>query len=151
MWSLVDGFLFHRGGGYLRVQYWDPYCSRSISMTSQRTSHLSFVCLPMTVYFTDVIKSTRDCEQLRRDVNRPVKWLNKWLMKFNFQKCTSMSEHRLRSRFQDYIYKMNDVALARPTQQRYLEVVLTSDLRWTKYISNRVSKAIRLLRLVNRS
>ena len=51
-----------------------------------------------------------------------VRWSERWLMRFNIQKCTSMSFHQLRSRYKDFTYKMNDVALIRTTEQKYLGV-----------------------------
>ena len=41
------------------------------------------------------IKSLQDCELLQQDLDRLVQWSEKWLMKFNVQKCTSMSVHKL--------------------------------------------------------
>ena len=46
-------------------------------------------------------------------------WKNGWY-KFNVQKCTSMSVHQFRSRFQDFTYKMNNDALTRTDEQKYL-------------------------------
>ena len=53
--------------------------------------------------------------------------------------------------YQDYTYKVNDVALIRTTEQKYLGVMLTSDLRWNTHIANIASKANRSLGLVKRS
>ena len=46
---------------------------------------------------------------------------------------------------------MNDVALIRTTKQKYLGVMLMSDLRWNIHISNIAFKANRSLVLVKRS
>ena len=97
-----------------------------------------------------VIKSTRDCELLQQDLDRLVRWSERWLKRFNMQKCTSMSVHQLRSRYQDYTYEMNDVALIRTTEQKYLVVTLTPDLRWSTLISSIASKTNRSLGLVKR-
>ena len=107
-----------------------------------------------------VIKSTRDCKILQQDLDRLVRWSERWLMRFNVQKCTIVSVHQLRFRYQDhtykmitryYTYKMSDVALIRITEQKYLGVMLTSDLRKNTHISNIASKANRSLGLVKRS
>ena len=72
-------------------------------------------------------------------------------MRLNVRKCTSMSVHQLRSRYQDYTYNMNDVALIRTMEQQYLGVMLTSDLRCNTHILSIASKANRSLGLVKRS
>ena len=72
-------------------------------------------------------------------------------MKFNVQKCTSMSVHQLQSRFQDFTYKMNNDTLTRTNEQTYLGVMLTSDLKWNSHISNIAAEANRSLGLVKRS
>ena len=97
-----------------------------------------------------IIKSTHDCEILQQDLDRLVRWSERWIMRFNFLNCTSMSVHQLRSRYQDYTYKVNDVALIRTTKQKYIGVMLTSD-SWNTHISNIASKANRSLGLVKRS
>ena len=52
-----------------------------------------------------------------------------------------MNEHQLRLKFKHYTYKMKDVVLEQTVEQKYLGVMLTTNLRWIKHISNIASKA----------
>ena len=135
---------------YRSGQFWNRLSFWSISTIKQKAFHLNSIYVPTTVCSTD-IKSIHDCEILQQDIDRLVRWSARWLMRFNVQKCTSISVHQLRSRYQDYPYKMNDVVLIRTMEQKYLGVMLTSDLRWYTHISKIASKANRSMGLVKRS
>ena len=117
-------------------------------ITENITSELRLFADDCLLYHT--IKSLQDCELLQQDLDRLVQRLEKWLMKFNVQKCTSMSVYLLQSRFQDFTYKMNNDELTRMDEQKYLGVILTSDLKWNIHTSNIAAKANRSLGLVKR-
>ena len=111
-----------------KVQCWAHCCSWYTSTTSQKISH------PSSDYLQTAVCCTAQLN-LCKTVNFFIKILmnlyngRKWLMKFNVQKCISISVHHLRSTFQDFTYKMNTDALTRTDEQKYLGVMLTSYLK----------------------
>ena len=133
-----NGFQCHQV--YRKVQCWAHCCSWYTSTTSQTISHLSADYLMTTVCCTAPLnhcKTANFCNRILIDLSE------KWLMKFNVHKCTSMSVHQLQSRFQNFTYKMNNNALTQMDEKKYLGVMLTSDLKWNTHIWNRAAKANR--------
>ena len=80
-----------------------------------------------------VIDSTLDQVHLQQDLKNLEKWALDWGMVFNPSKCYVMHinggmTHR------PYLYELCGVLLKSVTQERYLGVILTHALSWSKHV-----------------
>lgn len=83
------------------------------------------------------IRSFQDHIKLQEDLNCLVDWARKWGMKFNAKKCFVLPTKNQKP----YFYELDKVVLKHVNESPYLGVEISSDLKWTKHITNITKRA----------
>jgi hypothetical protein len=96
------------------------------------------------------IRNDHDAEILQDDLNTLSLWEQKWLMKFNPQKCFVMRVTHARSP-KDFSYSLSGNILSFTSSHSYLGVCITDNLSWNKHIQDTCAKANRTLGFVKRN
>jgi len=111
--------------------------------------HLRFACLQMTcdclVY--RIINSVQDQLQFQRDLDSLTDWASCWGMSFNPSKCTISRSNSPLHKF----YTLCGVVLQHISEARYLGVLLSDDLQWSKHVQHITAKANSTLGLLRRN
>jgi hypothetical protein len=81
-------------------------------------------------------------------VNNVGKWAHSGRLKFNAQKCTSLTRKR-NPIVAEYV--INGRPLQHVSQQKHLGVTVSSDLTWSYHIHEQITKANRMLGMLKRS
>lgn len=95
------------------------------------------------------IKDPADSRLLQSDIDRALEWSYKNNLFFNTSKCAIMTCSRAQEPI-NYEYELDGLSLTRVTSMRDLGVVMQSDLKFTKHISDTCAKAFRNLGFVLR-
>lgn len=96
-----------------------------------------------------VINSSDDHLSLNISLSKIAHWCEQWQMSINLTKTVCMTVTRKKEP-SDFTYTINGVPLQRVTQQKYLGVTLTSELRWDAHINNVTASALRKLFFLRR-
>ena len=98
------------------------------------------------------ITTEKDCAALKKDLDMLQEWSNKWLFKFNTNKCKVM---RLGMHHPEHIYTMtqnNDIIhLAFTEMEKDLGIHVGNKLRFKDHAEIATSKANKILGLIRRS
>ena len=96
------------------------------------------------------VKSVRDCQELQGLIQLQA-WQERWQLRFNPKKCNVMrATHATRKKI-EYPYTLGDTPLTDTSSTSYLEVELSSDLRWNKQVKKTVSKGNQTLGVLKRN
>lgn len=117
-------------------------------ITSQSSSQLRLFADDTVMYRT--INSFTDHQTLQDDLTNLSNWAKVWQMKFNVSKChlLSITNKRKPSNFS---YTINEEVLPKSTEQDYLGVRCSSNLRWGAHCSKISDKANKVLGLIRRT
>ena len=94
------------------------------------------------------IRAEMDVVQLQHDINALLDWSKLWLLSFNISKCKHL---RISSPSHTTTYTLDGVAIDSVASMRDLGVIIDSDLKFHSHVNTAVSKANRILSLLNRS
>ena len=97
-----------------------------------------------TKVFTKVTNDT-DKQSLHDDLDKLVKWSEKWQMLFNFGKCKCI---HIGHGNMDEEYKMGDAVLGRTTQEKDLGVTFSADMKVSEQCGIAASKGNQILGLI---
>ena len=100
-----------------------------------------------TKVFRKVTNDT-DKQSLQDDLDRLVKWSEKWQMLFNFGKCKCI---HIGHGNMDEEYKMGDAVLGRTTQEKDLGVTFSADMKVSEQCGIAASKGNQILGLIRRT
>ena len=103
------------------------------------------------VYDTKVFRKVTndtDKQSLQDDLEKLVKWSQKWQMLFNFGKCKCI---HIGHGNMDEEYKMGDVVLGRTTQEKDLGVTFSADMKVPEQSGIAASKGNKILGLIRRT
>ena len=100
-----------------------------------------------TKVFRKVTNDT-DKQSLQDDLDKLVKWSEKWQMLFNFGKCKCI---HIGHGNMDEEYKMGDAVLGRTTQEKYLGVTFSADMKVSEQCGIAASKGNQILGLIRRT
>ena len=100
-----------------------------------------------TKVFRKVTNDT-DKQSLQDDLDKLVKWSEKWQMLFNFEKCKCI---HIGHGNMDEEYKMGDAVLCRTTQEKDLGVKFSADMKVSEQCRIAVSKGNKILGLIRRT
>ena len=96
------------------------------------------------------IKSMEDQQQLQEDLTSLESWATLWGMKFNPSKCYIMRISRSKQPMEHY-YTLNDHVLEQVSENPYLGVLISEDLKWTKHINKTCKRATSVLSFLRRN
>ena len=100
-----------------------------------------------TKVFRKVTNNT-DKQSLQDDVDKLVKWSEKWQMLFNFGKCKFI---HIGYGNMDEEYKMGDAVLGRTIQEKDLGVIFSADMKVSEQCGIAASKGNQILGLIRRT
>ena len=100
-----------------------------------------------TKVFRKVTNDT-DKKNLQDDLDKLVKWSEKWQMLFNFGKCKCI---HIGHGNMDEEYKMGDAVLGRTTQEKDLGVTFSADMKVSEQCGIAASKGNQILGLIRRT
>ena len=83
------------------------------------------------------IKSIKDHEALQKDLTHLETWATKWGMKFNASKCYVLPLKKKTS----YFYQLDNTILKEVTNNPYLGLNISHDLKWSHHINSVCKKA----------
>ena len=96
------------------------------------------------------ITSLEDQKALHEDLVRVFEWAERWGMSFNVKKCVHVTITKKLTPL-PYSYTVGGETIPKEQATKYLGVTITSDLSWSKHISNIRAKASRTLGLIRRN
>ena len=96
------------------------------------------------------ISNSKDTDLLQSDLDAVGSWENTWLMQFNADKCFIMRASKGKELI-NKIYRLHDHPLQTTDSSKYLDLTLTSDLKWHTHISNATRKANSILGFLGRN
>ena len=89
-----------------------------------------------------------DKQHLQNDLDKLVKWSEKWQMLFNFRKCKCL--HTGHGNL-DVNYKMEDTVLGTTVKEKDLRVTISADMKVSVQCGIAASKGNRFLGLIRRN
>ena len=89
--------------------------------------------------------TSEECQILQDDLDRAMKWADEWKMEFHPQKCHILHFGKKNQHFK---YTIGDNVISPVTEEKDLGVTISQDLKWSKHISDVVTKANRMVGLV---
>ena len=87
-------------------------------------------------------------QSLQDDLDKLIKWSEKWHMLFSFGKCKCI---HIGHGNMDEEYKMGDAVLGRATQEKDLRVTFSADMKASEYCWITASKGNQILGLIRRT
>ena len=97
------------------------------------------------------IKSDEDAKALQRDLNELEEWSNKWLLRFNPDKCHVLTIGKFENIRHTERYKLYGNELEHVFEEKDLGVHIDSELRFDEHVSIKVNKANAMVGLIRRS
>ena len=94
------------------------------------------------------VTNDRDKQSLQDDLDKLVKWSEKWQMLFNFGKCKCIHIGH-GNMYKEY--KMGDAVLGRTTQEKDLGVTFSADMKVSEQCGIAASKGNQILGLIRRT
>jgi len=88
-----------------------------------------------------------DCYQLQSDLKELESWSQKWQISFNISKCKSMHIGRANPQF---VYTLNNKPVQQVHEERDFGILFDDQLKFHANTAQVVSKANRILALINR-
>ena len=86
------------------------------------------------------IRTLNDCEVLQNSLDNIVNWSTKWGLKFNPDKCKSVSFNRKRT-ILSHAYVMSNIVIERLQSLSDLGLTVDSRLNWNDHVINITNKA----------
>ena len=93
------------------------------------------------------IKQEDDHQALQKDLKNLEEWANKWGMRFNAKKCYTLSINNSSTRH----YELSNHILEEVSDNPYLGLQLSNDLKWSIHINNVCKKANATLGFLRRN
>jgi len=94
------------------------------------------------------IKQNGDYEHLQDDLDKLIKWSEKWQMLFNFSKCKCLHTGH---RNEDVHYTMGGRVLSTTTTEKDLGVIISADMKVSEQCAKAASKGNQMLGLIRRT
>ena len=94
------------------------------------------------------IRSEDDIYQLQQDIDKLLRWSEKWQIPFNISKCKSLHIGRTNP---NHVYSMAGCITEQVVEERDLRILIDKQLKFHDHLSMVIGKAKRLLGLINES
>ena len=94
------------------------------------------------------IKSDEDAKALQRDLNELEEWSNKWLLRFNPDKCHVLTIGKFENIRHTERYKLYGNELEHVFEEKDLGVHIDSELRFDEHVSIKVNKVNAMVGLI---
>ena len=140
----------------------------SFEWGTTRISFRTFIILNIYIYINDLddnitnnvlkfaddtkvfrkVNTDGDKQHLQNDLDRLVKWSEKWQMLFNFGKCKCL--HTGHGNL-DINYKMGDTVLGTTVKEKDLRVTISTDMKVSEQCGIAASKGNQILGLIRRN
>ena len=91
-----------------------------------------------------IINSPSDVREIQDDIIKVSFWTHHWSLKFNFEKCESLSVTRKRQPVNS-VYTINGKPISKTISQKDLGVLTTPTLKWDLHTIHVCSKALKML------
>jgi hypothetical protein len=91
-----------------------------------------------------IINSPSDVREIQDDITKVSFWTHHWSLKFNFEKCESLSVTRKRQPVNS-VYTINGKPISKTISQKDLGVLTTPTLKWDLHTIHVCSKAQKML------
>lgn len=98
----------------------------------------------------NTINSVQDHHLLNDSFSAFCSWCNSWQMNINFRKTVSMS-FTTSTQTSVFNYSFNDLILQRVLHYKYLGVIFTTNLSWSKHINSVCTKSLKKLGYLSRT
>ena len=131
-------------GPPLFLIYINDVCSVELS----RNCHITLYADDILLYRP--IRSDQDYSDLQIDINAISDWVDNNYLHLNVQKCKFMPVSRKRTQYLLPTLKLCGQELQKVDTYKYLGLIMSSDLSWSKHIDSICSKAKRLLGILYR-
>ena len=96
------------------------------------------------------IKTERDSFTLQEDIDALCKWTEKWLLKFNADKCHVLTLGKIEDIKHTCRYTISSNELEHVFNEKDLGVIFDADLTFEEHISSKVNKANEIMGLIRR-
>ena len=97
------------------------------------------------------IRNDLDWDQLQKDINNLLSWSEKWLLKFHWDKCVSMTISNKRSTPPQNEYYIANNLLQDSEWENYIRVYIDNKLNFDKHINHIITKANRVLAVTRKT
>ena len=87
------------------------------------------------------IRSKQDVLALQSDISLLQNWSEKWLLKFNTEKCHVLTIGKFENVMYTHRYKMHDNELEHMFEEKDLGVIVDTELKFEEHISTKVNKS----------
>ena len=94
------------------------------------------------------VNTDGDKQHLQNDLDRLVKWFEKWQMLFNFSKCKCL--HTGHGNL-DVNYKIEDIVLRTTVKEKDLGITISADMKVSEQCGIAASKGNKILQLIRRN
>ena len=96
------------------------------------------------------IKSDTDHHRLETDLDKLTEWAMAWDMQFHPDKSLVMNISKNRHPFK-FTYSLHNTDLKTTDTAKYLGIIISQDMKWTKHITQTCSRANRALGFIKRN
>ena len=97
------------------------------------------------------VKSRNDALLLQEDVNKLEQWSDKWLLRFNTNKCHVLTLGKLENIQHTHRYTLYDDELDHVFEEKDLGVIIDMDLNFEEHMSSKIGKANGIMGLIRRT
>ena len=97
------------------------------------------------------ICSKEDALKLQADIDLMKEWTDKWLLRFNADKCHVLTIGKIENILHTHRYKINDKELEHVFEEKDLGVHIDTDLSFEEHIATKIKKANQIMGLIRRS
>ena len=117
------------------------------NLVKNKTATECWTCLKYEIegFIENLFTNVTDKQSLQDDLDKLVKWSEKWQMLFNFGKCKCI---HIGYGNMDEEYKMGDAVLGRTTQEKDLDVTFSADMKVSEQCGIAASKGNQILGLI---
>ena len=97
------------------------------------------------------ICSKEDSLKLQSDIDLMKAWTDRWLLRFNADKCHVLTLGRIENILHTHRYKINDKELEHVFEEKDLGVHVDADLSFEEHIATKIKKANQIMGLIRRT